>query len=113
MDNKNQICHPNNTFFFNSYSLNIFVSNHEEHALMRKFDQNNDGVISMEEFYNTLASSFWNVMWILEPSIMWILDNSFELWSRAKSQSNSLKVKFKIKRALLSYVYHTALPQIL
>jgi len=39
-------------------SMNIFVSNHEEHALMRKFDQNNDGVISMEEFYNTLASSF-------------------------------------------------------
>jgi len=36
-------------------SLNIFVTDHEEHTLMRKFDRNNDGVISMEEFYNTLA----------------------------------------------------------
>lgn len=39
-------------------SLNIFCSKHEEHALLRRFDQNGDGKISMEEFYNTLASSF-------------------------------------------------------
>lgn len=40
------------------YSLQIFVSNHEEHTLMRRFDKNGDGVISMEEFYNTLADVF-------------------------------------------------------
>mmetsp|Transcript_29457 Transcript_29457/g.44637 ORF Transcript_29457/g.44637 Transcript_29457/m.44637 type:complete len:293 (-) Transcript_29457:25-903(-) len=37
-------------------SLSIFCSKHEEHALMRKFDVNGDGKISMEEFYNTLAA---------------------------------------------------------
>lgn len=42
-----------------SYSrLNIHVTNHEEHVLMRKFDHNGDGRISMEEFYNTLAEAF-------------------------------------------------------
>ena len=40
------------------FRLQIFVSNHEEHTLMRKFDKNGDGVISMEEFYNTLADVF-------------------------------------------------------
>lgn len=39
------------------YSLDIYLSAHEEHTLMRRFDQNGDGVISLEEFYNTLASS--------------------------------------------------------
>ena len=39
-------------------SMNIFVTNHEEHTLMRKFDHNGDGLISMEEFYNTLAEVF-------------------------------------------------------
>jgi len=39
-------------------SLNIFVTDHEEHALMRRFDHNGDGKISMEEFYNTLAMEF-------------------------------------------------------
>jgi len=34
------------------------VTNHEEHTLMRRFDQNKDGVISMEEFYNTLANAY-------------------------------------------------------
>jgi Ca2+-binding EF-hand superfamily protein len=38
--------------------MNIFVTNHEEHTLMRRFDKNGDGVISMEEFYNTLADVF-------------------------------------------------------
>lgn len=39
-------------------SLNIAVTNHEEHALMRRFDTNSDGKISMEEFYNCLAATF-------------------------------------------------------
>jgi len=38
--------------------LNIHVTNHEEHVLMRRFDHNSDGKISMEEFYNTLAEEF-------------------------------------------------------
>ena len=41
--------------------LNIHVTNHEEHVLMRRFDHNNDGKISMEEFYNTIAKE---LMWI-------------------------------------------------
>ena len=40
------------------YRMNIFVTNHEEHTLMRRFDRNGDGVISMEEFYNTLSEVF-------------------------------------------------------
>jgi hypothetical protein len=39
-------------------SLNITITNHEQHALMKVFDHNNDGQISMEEFYNTLAQEF-------------------------------------------------------
>lgn len=39
-------------------AMHIFVSNHEEHTLMRRFDHNQDGVISMEEFYNTLAAVY-------------------------------------------------------
>jgi Ca2+-binding EF-hand superfamily protein len=35
--------------------MGINVTHHEEHVLMRCFDHNGDGVISMEEFYNTLA----------------------------------------------------------
>jgi len=38
--------------------MNIFVTNHEEHALMRRFDHDGNGMISMEEFYNTLAMEF-------------------------------------------------------
>jgi len=34
--------------------LNVSLTNQEEAALMKRFDHNNDGVISMEEFYNTL-----------------------------------------------------------
>jgi Ca2+-binding EF-hand superfamily protein len=37
--------------------MDIYLSSHEEHTLMRRFDHNGDGVISLEEFYNTLASS--------------------------------------------------------
>jgi EF-hand domain-containing protein 1 len=36
-------------------SLNIFLTKQEEHTLLRRFDQNGDGKVSMEEFYNTLA----------------------------------------------------------
>jgi len=36
-------------------AMNINVTNHEQHAMMRRFDANGDGKISMEEFYNTLA----------------------------------------------------------
>ena len=38
--------------------LDIHVTDHEEHVLMRRFDHNGDGKISMEEFYNTLAEEF-------------------------------------------------------
>jgi hypothetical protein len=36
--------------------LEIFLSEHEVHTIVRKFDHNKDGRISMEEFYNTLAA---------------------------------------------------------
>jgi hypothetical protein len=36
--------------------MEIYLSSHEEHTLMRRFDHNGDGVISLEEFYNTLTS---------------------------------------------------------
>jgi Ca2+-binding EF-hand superfamily protein len=39
------------------YSMDIYLSDHEQHTLMRRFDHNGDGVVSMEEFYNTLAAS--------------------------------------------------------
>jgi Ca2+-binding EF-hand superfamily protein len=44
----------------NALRMNIFVTNHEEHTLMRRFDRNGDGLISMEEFYNTLADVYSN-----------------------------------------------------
>ena len=38
--------------------LQIFVTKHEEHALLRRFDTNGDGKVSMEEFYNCLSQNF-------------------------------------------------------
>jgi len=43
--------------------MDIYLSSHEEHTLMRRFDHNGDGVISVEEFYNTLASIADNWVW--------------------------------------------------
>ncbi len=36
--------------------LEIFLTDQEVHTLVRKFDHNRDGRISLEEFYNTLAA---------------------------------------------------------
>jgi hypothetical protein len=36
--------------------MDILLTHQEEAALMKRFDHNCDGVISMEEFYNTLQS---------------------------------------------------------
>jgi hypothetical protein len=38
--------------------MGINVTNHEQHSLMKHFDRNGAGKISMEEFYNTLAQEF-------------------------------------------------------
>ena len=46
---------PYLTFF--EFRLEIFVSDHEEHTLMRRFDHDGDGKINMEELYNTLAAA--------------------------------------------------------
>lgn len=37
-------------------SMNIFISKHEAHSLLRTFDKNGDGKVSMEDFYNALAA---------------------------------------------------------
>ena len=37
--------------------MGLHLTNQEEAALMKRFDHNGDGVISMEEFYNTLANA--------------------------------------------------------
>jgi Ca2+-binding EF-hand superfamily protein len=37
--------------------MDIYLSDHEQHTLMRRFDHNGDGEVSLEEFYNTLAAS--------------------------------------------------------
>jgi len=47
-----------NEFSAGLRDLNINVTNHEEHALFRRFDTNNDNKISMEELYNELAKVF-------------------------------------------------------
>jgi EF-hand domain-containing protein 1 len=38
-------------------SLNIYLNDHELNTLIRVFDHNQDGHVSVEEFYNTIASS--------------------------------------------------------
>lgn len=38
--------------------LNIFLTDHEVNTLLRVFDHNKDGQISIEEFYNTLSTVF-------------------------------------------------------
>ena len=38
--------------------MKINVTAHEKHALMRRFDVNGDGRISLQEFYDTLAQNF-------------------------------------------------------
>ncbi len=38
----------------------IFLTDHEVHTLVRCFDHNKDGKISMEEFYNSLAQQVAN-----------------------------------------------------
>ena len=43
-------------FFFLSHRMGINLTHQEEAALMKRFDHNNDGSISMEEFYNTLKA---------------------------------------------------------
>ena len=47
-----------NEFVQGLASLNIFLSRHEEHSILRRFDTNQDSKISMEEFYNVLAAHF-------------------------------------------------------
>lgn len=37
-------------------SMGVFLTDHEVHVLLRAFDHNKDGKISMEEFYNSLAA---------------------------------------------------------
>ena len=39
------------------YSVEIYLTIHEVHTMMRRFDHNGDGVVSLEEFYNTLAAA--------------------------------------------------------
>lgn len=38
-------------------SAGIFLTEHEINTLLRAFDHNNDGRLSVEEFYNALAES--------------------------------------------------------
>lgn len=35
--------------------MNIFLTNHEQHTLIRRFDPNVEGQINMEDFYNTIV----------------------------------------------------------
>ena len=46
-----------NEFTSGMEKMGIHLSDHQVHTLVRKFDNNKDGKISMEEFYNTLAQA--------------------------------------------------------
>jgi len=59
LDSSNSGSVPLEEFCAGMKNMNIFCSKHEEHALLRRFDTNNDGKVNMEEFYNTLATLFW------------------------------------------------------
>jgi len=37
-------------------SMEIYLTNHEEHTLIRRFDPSGEGLISLEDFYNSLSA---------------------------------------------------------
>jgi hypothetical protein len=36
--------------------MEIYLTNHEEHTLIRRFDPTGEGLISLEDFYNSLSA---------------------------------------------------------
>jgi len=44
-------------FFQGLQRLNIYLTSHEQHLVVRKFDVEKTGQLSMEDFYNQLAVS--------------------------------------------------------
>ncbi len=54
--------HGDNLIYFDDFSegmkkMGVVLTDHEIHVLVRKFDHNREGKISMEEFYNALAAT--------------------------------------------------------
>ena len=87
--------------------MNIFLSQHEEHALLRRFDLNGDGKVSMEEFYNgnfieakkiieNLENTHDNVIAFVHANFireriketLFTLTNFYSKWSRKATQEN-------------------------